>query len=106
MVGSPTTTDKQSYPGQPDPRKLIMLPQRFRRKWHDGWQITAGLGSLLGALAHILTHQAVSLTPFALPATAYLWAGGAAVLGGLVWLPIACATWRPYVITEPGLGER
>lgn len=82
-----------------------MLKQGHRRYWYDGWQITAGIGSALGAITATILTYPPEPAQYLLPLQPELIAGAA--LGGLIptllWLPIAWATWRPYVPTKPGL---
>ena len=81
-----------------------MLPQGQRRRWYDGWQITAAAAALLSAVVYTLT-QPVETTRYVFHPDPRMLAVtlGAALLGALLWLPIAYVTWRPYAITEPGL---
>lgn len=83
-----------------------MLPQQHRRYWHDGWQLSASLASLVTAVVYAITQPVERTTPiFGLDLEMLAISLGAAVLGALLWLPIAWVSWRPYVITPPGLDE-
>lgn len=81
-----------------------MLPQGLRRRWYDGWQITAAAAALLSVLAYALIYPVESAEYiFATDPEILVVSFVSAVLGALCWLPVAYVTWRPYVITEPGL---
>jgi len=83
-----------------------MLPQRYRRRWYDGYQLPACLGSLgVGIWAALTGQLEGGRGAFGINPEMLVLALLAAAVGVLLWLPIAWLTWRPYVPTEPGLSD-
>lgn len=83
-----------------------MLPQGKRRWWYDGYQAAMAFPAIGGAIAYLLTHGVPKKEYlFAVHPEMLLWAAVPGIIGALLWAPIAWWTWRPYVITPPGLGD-
>jgi hypothetical protein len=73
---------------------FLMLKQKYRRRWWDGWQLAAALMAVIAAIAYVSLHSLSLATVSSAPADMIMWIAASGILGALLWLPIAKWSWR------------